>query len=173
MDKKKIFLLIGIFWLIIIVGFVAIKEFTLQIGEEVLLKSKPVDPRDLFRGDYVILTYEISRLDINSLTTDTTNFNINDPVYVTLIKQDTYGIPSGIYKNQPKEGLFIKGTVKDVRDSGITIEYGIESYFVPEGKGGEIEGQRGRNLDVKVSIDNFGNAIIKSLLIGGKEVSFD
>jgi hypothetical protein len=32
----------------------------LRDGREVLLKVEPVDPRDLLRGDYVILNYEIS-----------------------------------------------------------------------------------------------------------------
>ena len=45
--NKKIFIGIGVFWLIIIIGFIASKEFTLQTGEEVILKTRPVDPRDL------------------------------------------------------------------------------------------------------------------------------
>ena len=170
--NKKVFLGIGVFWLIIIIGFVALKEFTLRTGEEVMLKTRPVDPRDLFRGDYVILNYEMSTLDRNSLPTDAANFTENDKVYVTLNKQENYGIPSGIYKNQPKEGLFIKGTVKNVRDSQVTIEYGIESYFVPEGKGWEIQRQSGRTLEVKVAIDKFGNAGIKTLLVDGQKVDF-
>ena len=30
----------------------------LEDGREVVLKNVPVDPRDLFRGEYVILNYE-------------------------------------------------------------------------------------------------------------------
>jgi len=171
--NKKIFLGIGILWIIIILGFVAFKEFTLKTGEEVMLKTMPIDPRDLFRGDYVILSYEIGSLDIGSLPTDTANFNQNDKVYVVLSKQDGYGTASGIYKNQPNEGLFIKGTIKNIRNSQITIEYGIESYFVPEGEGWEIQRQSGRGLEAKVAIDKFGNAIIKSIFLNGKEVKFN
>ena len=93
--------------------------------------------------------------------------------YVSLNKMDNYGVASGVYINKPKDVLFIKGTVKDVQGSRLNIEYGIESYFVPEGKGREIERQIGRNLDVKVAIDKFGNAVIKSLLIEGKEINFE
>ena len=171
--NKKMFLGIGIFWLIIVIGFVAFKEFTLITGKEVLLKTMPVDPRDLFRGDYVVLNYDISALDFNSLPTDSANFNDSDRVYVTLKIEDKYGVPTGIYRDPPKEGLFIKGTVKDVQGNGLIIEYGIESYFVPEGKGWEIQRQSGRNLEVKVAIDKFGNAVIKSLLIEGKEINFE
>ena len=173
MEKKKLFLIIGIFWVIILFGFIAFKEFTLQTGEEVLLKTRPIDPRDLFRGDYVILSYEISNLDANSLQKDVTEFKQEDKVYVSLNKVDNYGIASGVYINNPKEGLILKGTIKNVQGSRLNIEYGIESYFVPEGKGREIERLRGRNLDVKVAVDKLGNAIIKDLLIDGKVFRFD
>ncbi len=36
----------------------------LRNGAEVLLKVEPVDPRDLLRGDYVSLGYEISRIPV-------------------------------------------------------------------------------------------------------------
>jgi uncharacterized membrane-anchored protein len=174
MGKNKSFLLIGIFWLIIIIGFIATKEFTLRTGKEVLLKTVPVDPRDLFRGDYVILHYEISRLDLNNIVADYTDFKIGDKVYVILKKENGYGVASKIFMNSPKDGeLFLKGVVKNVRDKRLSVEYGIESYFVPEGKGREIERIReGKKLEVKVSIDRFGNAAIRSLLTDGKEISF-
>lgn len=174
MGKNKLFILIGIFWLIIIIGFIATKEFTLRTGKEILLKTVPVDPRDLFRGDYVILRYEISRLDLYNIAADYTDFKIGDRVYIALNKEDGYGVASRIFRNTPKaEKLFLKGIVKNVRNKSLTIEYGIESYFVPEGKGKEIERLReGKRLDVKASIDRFGNAAIKSLLTDGEEISF-
>jgi len=172
MEKKTIFLLVGVFWLIIILGFVIVKEFTLQTGEEVLLKTRPVDPRDLFRGDYVVLRYEISTLDLDSIPTDYTGFENGGKIYIGLSIEEGYGVPSKIYRNPPKEGLYLKGTVKDVRNNMLNVEYGIENYFVPEGEGRAIERQTGGNLDVKVSIDKFGNAGIKTLLIDGQEVDF-
>lgn len=174
MGKNRIFILIGIFWLTIIVVFIGTKEFTLRTGKEVLLKTVPVDPRDLFRGDYVILRYEISRIDLNNIGADYADFKIGDRVYVALKKENEYGIASRIFRNAPKdEKLFLKGIVKNVQNKNLIIEYGIESYFVPEGKGKEIEIPReGKRLDVRASIDRFGNAVIKSLLTGGKEISF-
>ena len=163
MDKKKLFLFIAIFWLVIIVGFIAVKEYTLRTGEEVLLKTRPVDPRDLFRGDYVILNYVIGGVDVS-------DFEEGDTVYVGLkVDENGFGDSTGAYKNPP-EGLFIKGTVKK-GFGGSNVEYGIESYFVPEGEGKVIE--RNRNLEGKVAIDKSGNAVLKAILINGEEVSFD
>ena len=39
----------------------------LRSGDVVTLRTAPVDPRDIFRGDYVILNYDISRLHIAEL----------------------------------------------------------------------------------------------------------
>jgi uncharacterized membrane-anchored protein len=177
MDRKKWFILIGVFWLIIIIGLIGIKEFTLRTGTEILLKTVPVDPRDLFRGDYVILAYDIGRLDLNTIPTDYVDFRFHDKIYVSLKQQDGYGAASRIYRSLPKdEKLFLKGTVRNVRGKLLTVAYGIESYFVPEGKGKDIERAREgfsrKRLSVKVSIDRFGNAVIKSLLIDDKEVVF-
>ena len=170
--NKKIFVGIGIFWLVLILGFIAVKEFTLQTGQEVLLKIQPVDPRDLFRGDYVVLNYDISRLDLSSLAADSTEFKENDRVYITLNIVDGYGAAKGVFKNKPAEGLFLKGTVRKDSSNILSVEYGIESYFVPEGEGRKIEGARG-NLVVKAAIDKNGNVGIKNLILEGREVRFN
>ncbi|MGC4548846.1 GDYXXLXY domain-containing protein, partial [Escherichia coli] len=39
----------------------------LETGREIVLPIRPVDPRDLFRGDYARLSYEISTLDSSLL----------------------------------------------------------------------------------------------------------
>lgn len=171
MEKKNLFLLIGLFWLIIIIVLVAVKEYTLQTGQEVLLRTVPVDPRDLFRGDYVILRYEISRMPAQSTPLISDILRPGKTVYVPLGVEEGYGVNTGGFSfNPPEEGLFIKGKIVSFNDGEITVEYGIESYFVPEGKGKDIERKR---PDVKVSIDKFGNAVIKALLIDGEEVVFE
>jgi len=166
MNKKKIFLLIGIFWIVIIGGFMGFKEFTLRTGNEVLLKTVPVDPRDLFRGDYVILRY-----DINSVDSYADDIDVGDTVYVSLrVDKDKIGSFDTIGKENPADGIFVKGAVINKYEDRLTVEYGVESYFVPEGKGGEIEKNRGR-IYTRVSIDKFGNAVIKGLVLDGKDVN--
>jgi uncharacterized membrane-anchored protein len=189
MNQKKILYLIIVFWLLIFSGFILYKEYTLRTGTEIILKTEPVDPRDLFRGDYVTLNYEISTLELDEVPAEDPNFEYNDRIYLALELENEYGVPKKIYKNPPDDELYIKGTVKELiydweayEDSATTeepylkelrIEYGIESYFVPEGRGLEIESQQwtGREgVSVKVVVDKYGNAVIKSLLIDGEEV---
>ena len=189
MNQKKIFYLTIVFWLLLFSGFILYKEYTLRTGTEVVLKTMPVDPRDLFRGDYVALNYEISTLDLDEVPAEDPYFNYNDRIYLALALEDGYGVPKKVYRNPPDDELYIKGTVKELiydwgedEDGIITeephikelrVEYGIESYFVPEGRGIEIESQQWtgeEGVGVKVVVDKYGNAVIKSLLIGGKEV---
>lgn len=173
MDKKKIFIIIGIFWIVIIGGFIAFKEFTLQTGDEILLKTRPVDPRDLFRGDYVILRYDISTINTDFLSYQGSDFKEDNKVYVLLnVDDQKIGSLANIDKNKPKEGVFIEGTVINADSNRLNIEYGIESYFVPEGKGKQIERNLGK-IYTKIAVDDFGNAVIKSLVLDGKDIDLD
>lgn len=56
----------------------------LNDGREVTLNVEPVDPTDLFRGDYVILTYEISRITDFPPENGTGPWRPGDLIYVTL-----------------------------------------------------------------------------------------
>lgn len=170
MNKKKSFIIIAIFWLVIFAGFIASKEFTLRTGNEVLLKTVPVDPRDLFRGDYVILRYDISNIPINKYNLNFANFESGDKIYVTLdVNKNGIGSIAKVSRVKPTNEIFMTGTVTDVLPSRLSVEYGIESYFVPEGRGREIERNIGK-IYTKVAVDDYGNAVIKSLVFDGKEI---
>ena len=54
----------------------------LRNGQEVRLEIAPVDPRDLFRGDYVVLDYRIGTVDLPQDAT--TAFTRGQKVFVTL-----------------------------------------------------------------------------------------
>ncbi len=180
---RKAFILIGVFWLALVGALVGFKEYTLKTGQDVLLRTVPVDPRDLFRGDYVILRYEISSLDLEQLESDFGSDQIMEiwgyrHVYVTLEVEDNLARATGVFVEKP-EGLFIKGSAfpefNPDRDGPtvLTIQYGIESFFVPEGAGKAIEQERQEGMDVRVSIDRFGNAVIRSLVLDGREIAVE
>ena len=133
------------------------EERTLATGQEVLLQTVPVDPRDLFRGDYVQLRYTISTVH--------RQLGPGSTVYVGLEKRgETWEVRSVSYT--PPEGLFMKGRVAEASGDVANIEYGIESSFVPEGSGHAIE--TARDVKVKVAVDSSGNAAIKQVLVDGE-----
>lgn len=168
---RTLFWLVVALQLLVLLGFVGVRELTLRTGQEVVLATVPVDPRDLFRGDYVVLRYEIS-----SLSSGYGGFAVGDTVYVRLAQEGGIWKAAGVTGAPPAEGgPFIRGRV--ARSSAaqsdpaaarqsprIEVQYGIESYFVPEGTGRAIEEARG-DLKVKVAVDGWGNAAIKELLL--------
>jgi uncharacterized membrane-anchored protein len=150
--------------LLLLGGLIGYKQITLATGERILLKTVPVDPRDMFRGDYVTLSYEIAR--VEPWKWDGRSFKKGDPVYVTLRRQGRFWEAESAGKEPPEEGrLFIKGRVTQVSNEGLRIEYGIESYFVPEGKGRELERAAGKGLTVEAAVDRRGRAIIRDVRV--------
>ncbi|MCY6484137.1 GDYXXLXY domain-containing protein [Clostridium aestuarii] len=131
---------------------------TNMLGEEILIKIKPLDPRDLFRGDYVQLNYEINDIDSEKLDKEILKLKgeneyypfealKENKLYVSLKKNvKSYEVDKVTLK-KPKEGVFLKGKYeyslwhnnkKDKLD-GIRVKYTLDKYFVPENTGEELE----------------------------------
>jgi uncharacterized membrane-anchored protein len=245
------------------------KVFTLKTGVRVLLEVLPVDPRSLFRGEYVDLRYKISTIEFS----EDKRFRRNQIIYVILEKKGRFWEAVDATKERPShlekapEKVVIAGKVlytywgekmklgnfsdfskkgwleenpgittqiKSVRDWWIIekvnvgdtlyipyvkedderwvvrmhwmnkdssevfkeiervkresvvisaevvsieeifcvhVEYGIESYFVPEGKAIEIERLREPSkISVEVCVDRFGNSAINEVFINGKSI---
>ena len=167
-------LLILVIMTLALAGMIARKQYTLNTGTLVLLETQPVDPRSLFRGDYVRLNFSINSLSPLTLEGDDA-FSRGDSVYVVLEQGARYWEAVSVHRRRPDTGPgkpVIKGRVRDGTVPGIdrlTVDYGIENYFVPEGQGLELERVpvTGR-LDLRIAIDRFGNAGIKEVLVNGR-----
>ncbi len=174
LNKKELVLTI-LFPLIVITIFFAPKLFTLSQGENIVLKVEPVDPRDMFRGDYVALSYEISRLDLDQIPSDS-NYSTGDTIYATLSKKEKYWSIDSVSHTKPlsKSGeVRMKGTVTSAYDNMVIVEWGIESYFVPEGKGKIIESQiNSGNVSAIVAVDSKGSSVLKELRINDVPLGF-
>ena len=123
-----------------------------------ILQTVPVDPRSLLQGDHVVLKYEIS-----TLPEYLSDQPVGRTVYVTLReKGDVW--ESVFYDTiRPSDDeVFIKGTVGSDR----RLDFGVGTYFVPEGTGHIIE--RATDVKVKVSVGNSGSAVIKEVIVDGK-----
>ena len=152
----------------------------LRNGTEVLLKVKPVDPRDLLRGDYVRLGYDISSIPANLITNipadGVTDGNV--AIYVRLRKEaDGYWGAASATLGQPpaaapgSDEVDIKGFLDagwSLRgDASVSPAFGIERFYLPEGEGLALQkDMRERPFDARVAIGRDGTAQIKALLDG-------
>jgi len=170
-EHQRQVLTIGVaFQVVVLLAMMITPLMTLATGDVVLLRVAPVDPRDLFRGDYVILSYEISRptadgtSDVSSVTWDRLSQLKGRTIYVRL-EPDADGQhwhANGYQFEPPTEGKFIRGTVA----GNAAVRFGIEQYFVQEGEGHVYEqAVRDRKLSAEVAVDRNGNAQLKGLVI--------
>lgn len=151
----------------------------LRSGTQVLLKAAPIDPRDLLRGDYVTLSYDISRVPVSTIVGARPTIEGEQTMAVRLQKQaDGYwGIVESSFGPLPaKDDTVVVATQPfDYRPAAeattISVDYGIESYYVPEGEGRDLEQApaTGR-LAIAASVSAAGTAQIRSLLLDGQPV---
>ncbi len=158
--KRPLILLMIMLLQLVLAGYqVYSSETILSQGTSVKLKLAPVDPRSLLQGDYVRLNYDISTLADEELPS-------GEKVRVVLRKQEqnVYGY-SGYYE---KAGVWNKPYTADPSDVVINgktvgwgqVEYGIESYFVPEGTGLEVQ-ENAKFATIRVGAK--GDALLESL----------
>ena len=164
----------------VLAWMVADRITLLRTGREVVMEVTPVDPRSLFRGDYVILSTAASRIPGNLLPD--TKLTPSDVIYVTLARKESVWAPVAASLSHPgkvaDDQIVLKGRPSyaisnrwAASGSSFFIRYGIESYFVPEGKGRDIETLVGeKKVSVILSVSADGTAAIKGLIAEGKTV---
>ena len=175
-------IILNVLLTVVLVAMIVVKQWTLNTGTMILLETKPIDPRSLFRGDYVRLNYTINQLNLDEIAGDA-HFQKNDNVFVVLQEDKPHWKPLSIHGRRPalKPGqVAIKGeliSVQDIHEDSskkpsaiLHVRYGIENYFVPEGEGRALERPKdNEKIDMRIAVDKFGNAGIKAVLVNGKE----
>ncbi|MCX7340682.1 MAG: GDYXXLXY domain-containing protein [Hyphomicrobiales bacterium] len=161
----------------------------LRSGAEVRLATAPIDPRDLFRGDYVVLSYDISQVQAAKLG-EPGDFKRGEPVFVVLqANAEGWAEAVAVSRTFPKAGpgrVVIEGKAAGGRfcrpvpggtsrtcapdELSVRVIYGLESFFVPQGHGRNIERTERLLVEVVAAVSASGKAAIKRLLIDGKPV---
>jgi uncharacterized membrane-anchored protein len=238
--KFAAMVLLQVLLLVAIIGY---RQYWVTTGDRILFRPVPVDPRDIFRGDYVALAYDMSTIDLDKVRTGE-RFKRNDTIYVTLARKDDgpYDLES-VSRRMPSGKRFIRGRVTDVEENAVRqevtiredegkvrivearwvsykagdrvmfcldadgrvlathgvdgtarcrigeavtgvveaikqiryrqarVEYGIEQFFLEEGKGRALERARNaRDLVVEVALRKDGKGLITGLLLDGRWV---
>jgi uncharacterized membrane-anchored protein len=163
--RRKVALLIVVcVQLAVPLAIAGLAEADLAFGNEIKLKAEPVDPLDVFRGNYVALTYDISRLQV-----------IYPVQKGDRLCADLFQTAPGVYgaryayDSPPRNDREICGRARHAAEPGdsVSIEYGIETYYANPERAREIEDAlaRGR-LYVVVDLDDDGSARIERLDVG-------
>lgn len=172
---------------LVLVGFPAWmildRAAILRDGTEIVLKTAPVDPRDLMRGDYVRLRYEeISNVDGSLFEDDLPAHDRPVKLWLTLhtggdglaavkavsVEKPVNRAPGETLLRSKPTRLSRSGSSETVAGQ-LSLRFGIERYYVPEGEGLEIEAARNQErTTVALRISDKGEAQIARIMIDGK-----
>jgi len=174
--KTKWIILTAVLQVMVLVFMAGEREWVLRTGRTLYLRTVPVDPRDAMRGDYVSLSYDISRVprdlwrgrlagtDLSMLPADTVVYaalNLSDNLVAELV---------GLDLDPPLSGCFIRGRMERQwwrgNNNMINVRYGIEAFFTQQGRAEEIERNRRQGslqipLEMEVAIGSGGMAVLK------------
>ena len=113
----------------------------IYFGKEILVRTELYDPRDMFRGNYVDLSYEFSNVNGGR---DEKRGAGDDKIYAVL-KPNKDGVYALEYvsADRPEEGVFLSGRT----NLWGRANFGIEAYFLPKDKAIRLENQMRQFVD--------------------------
>jgi uncharacterized membrane-anchored protein len=165
MNRRLVWFIVAVAAQLFILAAVPAQKIHARVtGKTILLKTAPVDPYSIMSGYYVTLGYEISN---PKVSTEWKKWPVDKQVWV-ILKADPNGIWDTVSVHDkrpsvPDDCIAIKGKISSWR-----IEYGIESYFIPEDARDKIEQDfrnNSREAKAEVKVDSSGNAAITKVII--------
>jgi uncharacterized membrane-anchored protein len=181
LPKAALFAAAALIQIALLAAMIVDRVQILREGTEVTLQTSVLDPRDLLRGDYVTLGYDISRVPAGPLQNQPPGRR-NPTVFVKLAPN-----PDGLYNAISVHTEVVPITSPEVLIRGhvfygatcgsgsntfcdtLVIRYNLENYFVPQGEGKKLEVARNqRKVRIVAAVLPSGRAAIKRLLIDGE-----
>lgn len=168
--ERRVLVAAAAFQVLFLVAMIGLRVTPLLAGDTIFVRVVPVDPRDLFRGDYVVLGYDFSRVPptgIEGLADSDWQREqqwLGLTIYVTLVPE-----PDGKHWraerfsiSQPTSGKYLRGRITGPG----RLEFGIEAYYLQEGQGSKYEeALRDRRLAAEIAVTADGQAALRGLRI--------
>lgn len=161
--KLKLIFAAAVFQILAVIAMLAYAYAPIYFGKDILIRTTVYDPRDMFRGDYVRLSYGfagIYELDKRGLSK---RRQLHGTEIYAVLKQDK----DGKYKfdrysfERPNGGMFLAGRV-----NYNTAKFGIEAFFMPPKKARQMERDMMEfNATAVISVMDNGKARIKDIVI--------
>ncbi len=146
--KKTLFFLSVFIPIIILLSMTFLPIMAYLFGDEIQLETKAIDPRTLFRGDYIALNLKISDVPMALFPKELKDNSFNNQkvkeVFAELKKQGDYYVVDKITFNRPANSLYLSAKVYGYQfnrsyTNTVQVQFPIDRYFVPENTGKELE----------------------------------
>lgn len=166
MNRARAYVLVVALQAALLLGWAGYHEWNRGAAPTILLETAPVDPRDLLRGDYMILAYKISRVPVPAAAER--SIRPGREIWVTLRSQGRFHEVADTHWAMPAaaaDRVVVRGRVRDGAAGGtVRVDYDIEKFFVPEGKGQP----RFKEMLVEATVSEAHRLGIKRVLIDGR-----
>jgi uncharacterized membrane-anchored protein len=153
-------------WLL---GTVVTQEAALARGQVIRLETQPVDPRDLLRGDYLVLRYTVNTVPRERFSPPLTQaLPYGETVWIALSRRGEFHevVRASRERFEPAAAeVLLKAQTTGGRPQreSETVHYGLEQYYVREGTGNP----RGK-ITVEAVVPASGRARIKQVFLDGR-----
>ena len=172
--RRWLFVGVVLLHAVVLLGWAATLEQARARAAIVRLEVAPVDPRDLLRGEYIWLRYVVSTLkEADFGPRPPTWSDVGRTVYVALAPRDGRRVVAAAslereaLRVEPGQSLMVGRLRHALTGRGssapLGVDYGIERYYVPEGKGTPPPGR----LEADVALTADGRAFLVRLYVDG------
>jgi uncharacterized membrane-anchored protein len=168
--KLKLFIFFLALQTIWLLGTVAVQEHALAHGRIILLETHRVDPRDLLRGDYLILNYQISDVPTNLFSPPVVrDLPYDTKVFVALAPGTNRFyevVRASTNELTPATNEVMLCGRSDERwwsSNSVHAAYGIENYYIAENTGNPTG-----KLTVQAVVPASGHPKIREVFVDGK-----
>lgn len=151
-----------------LLGWAGWLEAELARAPTVLLEVRPVDPAEILRGDYIRLGYVIADVP-KARFSGSWGADYGEPVCIEVRPGQEFWEVASAHVGRCAGGrsapdrLGIQGSFSGYDDDSVTVDYGIDRYYVPEGMGTP----RGR-LTARVAVTSWHRPLLKQLYLDGR-----
>ncbi len=156
-------------------------------GTRIEVQVRGMDPRDLFRGNYVALNYDFENLDEGDFPSHTPEELLQvqrgNPVYVRMEKQqNSLWESTEAFLKKPESGLFLLGKITstyhsypttdpEVREVVVHADFGLNRWFDQKPKALELERERDR-LIAEISVLSGGRSSLSGIRVQSDSSEF-
>lgn len=170
---------------LVLLGMVAHEQIRRVSGQEIIVKAHPVDPRDVLRGAYVALDYDIEQIDPNTLS-EPPRFSAplvgqTIPVWLVLDRAPEGWAVSRVLERKPgalgKDEVVLRALWRHAHDlsgaagarlGSFAVDIGADRYFAEESRAKALQNAiRDGKFEVVLSVGGDGRAVIKGLVLDG------
>ncbi len=151
----------------VLIGWAASLEIARGRAATIRLEVVQRDPRDLLRGDYVWLSYTVSDIPVSAFASPPDRAGRGDRVYVALApKGELWEVAAASLSREtlplpPSHRLLVGSFQFQNPRQGVHALYGIERYYVPEGKGNPPRGK----IEAEVALTADGRPFLTRLFV--------